>query len=114
MESMPSEEVLARVDAALLAKQAIEFSEPMPDDEHPEILWTIFGLIETNEIAVVTRCGSARVGVCSPSPLFHPGMADRIFGIDVSDMALARELSDTLWLHHGQTLVAAAKSSGSS
>jgi len=97
MNSDIRDTVVRRVDEALASSRAIAYCDESPDNEHPEITWQIFGLMDTNEIAVVARCGELRVGICRESGLVYPGMADRIFGIDVSDQQLAMQLCSELW-----------------
>ena len=108
------EAVASRIAQAIAQGRGIEYGSEMPDKEYPGISWSIFGLPETNEIAVTVRAGNLRLGMIAPSTLIHPAMVDRIFGIDVSDQQLAHSLSDQLWAAHSALLIAQAHGSRSS
>jgi hypothetical protein len=82
--------------------------ESCPDKQYPEVTWDQYGIVPTNEVAVVGRCGSAGYYAKAPSYLLVPGMADRIFGTDVADQHLGHELADRLWERHGAELIAQA------
>jgi hypothetical protein len=101
--------VVRRVKEAMQKGHAISFCHESPDHAYPEIKWQIFGLIDTNEVAVTARCGDIRVGIAQESWLSYPLMADRIFGIDVADDQLARKLAAELWKAHSVQLVEAAE-----
>jgi len=102
--------VATMVRAAVQSKQAITFGPPAEDKEHPEITWQCYGLIPSNEIAVIARCGDVEIGACRKSPLLVPVMADRIFGMDVADEEVAMRLSEEIWSSHAEQLLAAAQS----
>lgn len=104
-----SESVVQRVLQARESNQAITYCDESPDNEYPEIKWQFFGLIQTNEIATVARCGQFVVAACCKSPLLFPPMADRIFGVDVSDMQAALELGNEIWKHHREELLEAVE-----
>jgi hypothetical protein len=98
---------LDRLRHARETDQAIQYCEESPDDEYPEIKWQFFGLVETNEIVTIARCGDFAVAASRPSPLLYPAMVDRIFGIDVSDYDVAMALSIEIWENHQQELLSA-------
>ena len=102
------EEVARRVLAAKASSQVIEYLRGSPDKEYPEVLWDIFGLSETGEIAVLARVQGFYVGKAAVSGLLVPPMHDRVFGIDVDDQMLANELSETLWADCSARLIEAA------
>lgn len=109
MSSDASVSVIDRLDGAVVRGRAIKFCDESPDNEYPEISWQIFGLTDTNEIAVVARCGELRIGICRESGLLYPAMADRMFGIDVADQQLAMQLSDKLWNEASERLTNEAR-----
>jgi hypothetical protein len=98
-------DVVTQVDNAQLLGRAIQFCEESPDNEHPEIKWQIFGLVDTNEVAVIAKCGEFKIGISEQSWLLHPSMADRIFGIDEADLQLSHKLTHDLWAANSSHLV---------
>jgi hypothetical protein len=98
-------DVVSQIANALQKGRAIKFCEESPDNELPKIKWQIFGLIDTNEVAVIARCGEFKVGISEASWLLHPSMADRIFGIDQADLPLAHKLTHELWIKNSKKLV---------
>lgn len=106
--STTQDPVVTRVIEALERKRAITFGDEAPDNEFPEIKWQCYGLIDSNEVAVIARCGELKLGICRESYLIHPPMADRIFGMDVADDQLVAELSEELWKQKHEELSAAA------
>jgi hypothetical protein len=98
-------EVVSRIVNALQRGRAIKFCEESPDNELPEIRWQIFGLIDTDEIAVTATCGEFKVGISEQSWLLYPPMADRIFGIDQGDLQLAHKLTHDLWTTYSMQLI---------
>ncbi len=102
------EEVASRVIEALVHGQVIDYVNGTTDKEYPEVMWAIFGLPLTGEIAVVARVGDLRLGKAAPSTLLVPHMEERVYGIDVSDQMLANELSEALWAEQAERLIAAA------
>lgn len=99
-----SQAVIAKLDDALARGRAIQFCDESPDNQFPEIAWQIFGLMGSNEVVVVARCGELRLAASRESGLLYPPMADRIFGIDVADQELAMQLSDELWARESERL----------
>lgn len=77
-------------------RQAILFEENAQDKEYPYIKLSIWGAIPTNELFVKLSNGVVEFVASGPSPLDHPLMADRRFGIDVSDHRAAIELAEQL------------------
>jgi len=67
------------------------------DKEYPYIKLSIWGSIPTNELFVKLSNGVVEFVASVPSPLIYPVMADRRFGIDVSDHRAAIELAEKLW-----------------
>ena len=87
----------ARILTAHRAHNAIRFHDGFADKDVPEVSWSTYGLIETNEVGVIVQCGRLCFGALAHSSLVHPAMADRLFGIDVADEQLALKLSEELW-----------------
>lgn len=92
-----SAQVMLRLNEAKAAGKAILFGEDLQDKEHAEVTWTQYGLMDSNEVVVVARYRGRSFAIAGPSPLFHPAMADRVFGIDAADEQYAFELSERLW-----------------
>lgn len=97
-----------RVAAALESNRAVEYDDGCPDKEYPEVVWYTYGLFDTNEIAVIARCGDLRIGIAAPSTLLHPPMADRTIAIDVSNRESAFLIADQLWSVHSSELISKA------
>ncbi len=96
--------------AELIKKEkGIPFGIDIPDKQYSEIRWSQYGLIETNEIAVVVRCGNKAFAARAGSNLVMPAMADRVWGMDVLDEELAFKLGDKLWGSFSEELIREAK-----
>lgn len=100
------ENVVLRLRAALVARAAIDYGTDIQDKEFPELIWSRYGLPASNEIIVTATIGEVQIGIAAPSSLMWPAMIDRIFGMDVSDAYLSSQLSEQLWLMHGNRLAA--------
>lgn len=94
-----------RLQSIVEAGKALEFFST-EDKEHNQIVWTVFGAIETNEVIVRASVNGQHFYHSAPSPLLVPLMVDRRFGIDVADKALAERLSNELWARKGAAMVA--------
>ena len=105
----PTDPVVAAVRKALESNQAITFGPPAEDKEHPQITWQCYGLIATNEIAVIARCQELEIGACQESTLLYPVMAERVFGMDLNDEELAFRMADEIWAQHGERLLTATR-----
>ncbi|MEC9358664.1 MAG: hypothetical protein VX836_12450 [Pseudomonadota bacterium] len=92
--------------------EVIRQAESCLDKQVPEVIWDQYGVVPTNEVAVVASCGPITFFARAPSILLVPGMADRIFGTDVADLQLGQALADALWARHGAALTAQAKRQG--
>jgi hypothetical protein len=88
--------------------EVIPQAESCPDKLVPEMVWDQYGIVPTNEVAVVASCGPVRYFASAPSLLLVPVMADRAFGTDAADQQLGHQLADALWERHGQALAAQA------
>ena len=86
-----------RLNALIASKSVICFFESNADKEHPKIKYDFFGDPKTNELYVRVRAGRLAYVAIDESPLLYPFMADRIFGPDVADYAVAEQLSEVLW-----------------
>lgn len=93
-----------RLHAIVVSGKALEFFST-GDKEFSQIRWTVFGAIDTNEVIVRASVNGQHFYHAAPSPLLIPLMADRRFGIDVADNALAEHLSNELWARDGATMV---------
>ena len=78
------------------------YMEALADKDLPGLTWTIYGVPDSNLIIVKAIAGSFEILASSPSTVLYPAMADRVFGIDVEDQALAAQLSDQLWATYQQ------------
>ncbi|WP_295683821.1 hypothetical protein [Nevskia ramosa] len=108
MSEESPEEVAVRVSIALSGEAASDYGSGFIDKEYPEIVWSMYGLPDTNEIAVIAEVGSLQLGMAHVSALLWPAMIDRVFGIDVDDQRLALRLSKELWDAHSERFVAEA------
>ena len=68
-----------------------------PDKERPDILWEVFGDELTEEIVVVATFDEQCFEKRTRSPISHPPMCDRIFGIDMWDDQLAKDMSNEIY-----------------
>ncbi len=103
------EHVVAQITELLKANKAIIYGTDFPDNEYAEIKWSQYGLTETNEIAVMVKCGSRAFAARARSMLEIPVMADRVWGMDVSDRELAFKLADRLWASFSDQLLQEVK-----
>jgi hypothetical protein len=94
-----------RLHAIVESGNTLEFFST-GDKEYSQIRWTVFGAIDTNEVIVRASVNGHHFYHSAPSPLVVPLMADRRFGIDVADNAVAEHLSNELWASHGAAMVA--------
>ncbi len=103
------EHVAEQIADLIKAKKAIVYGENFPDNQYSEVLWSQYGLIETNEIAVMVKCGAKVFAARARSPLEMPPMADRVWGMDVLDRALSFRLADELWKRFSSELIREAE-----
>ena len=96
------------LDGYIAREEVISQVNACPDKQYPEVTWVQYGIVPTNQVAVIASCGPAKFFAMAPSPLLWPGMADRIFGTDVADLQLGQALADHLWDRHGAELMAEA------
>jgi hypothetical protein len=99
------QQVVAQITKLLKEGKVIVFEKDIPDNQYPEILWSTYGLTQTNEIAVLVTCGSKTFAAKAKSRLIMPAMADRVLGIDTLDATHAFELGDKLWERFSDGLV---------
>lgn len=97
--------VVAQVTELIKSGKAIVFGSNIPDNEYSEVSWSQYGLIDTNEIAVIVMCGSKAFAARAQSRLVIPAMAERVYGMDPLDEALAFELGDKLWTVFSEELI---------
>jgi hypothetical protein len=90
----------------LRGNACIVYHEGIPDREYPDVKCAIYGDPKANELFVRLSHGSVSFVAVAPSPLDYPVMADRVFGLDVADHAVAFGLADKLWEQHREQLLA--------
>jgi hypothetical protein len=100
-----AESAAARLERLLRAKACIVYHENLPDREYPEVKCSIYGAPKTNELFIRIAKGPLAFVAVTPSPLEFPVMADRLFGLDVADHAVAFGLADQLWEQHREALL---------
>jgi hypothetical protein len=96
----------ARLQRLLRAKACIVYHDNLPDPEYPKVKCSIYGAPKTNELFVRISNGRVAFVAVARSPVDFPVMADRIFGLDVADHAVAFGLADSVWEEHRATLTA--------
>jgi hypothetical protein len=95
-----------RLERMLRANACIVYHESIPDREYSEVKCSIYGLPKSNELFVRLFNRTVSFVAVAPSPLAFPVMADRVFGLDVADHAVAFGLADKLWEQHRAELLA--------
>jgi hypothetical protein len=100
-----TESAAARLERLLRAKACIVYHENLPDREYSDVKCSIYGAPKTNELFVRISNGRIAFVAVTPSPLDFPVMADRLFGLDVLDHAVAFGLADQLWEQHREALI---------
>ncbi len=103
------EHVVTEIAELIREKKAIVYGEDFQDNQYSEIRWSQYGLIETNEIAVMAKCGAKAFAARARSPLQAPPMADRVFGMDVLDRELSFALADKIWERFSGELIREAE-----
>ena len=99
-EKPPDETPEQRLQRLLQSNGCIVYHNALPDPEYPNVKCSIYGAPKTNELFVRLTNGTVEFVGVAPSPVVFPVMADRIFGLDVLDHAVAFELADRLWETH--------------
>jgi hypothetical protein len=94
-----------RLERFLRSQACIVYHENLPDPEYPEVTCSIYGVPKTNELYVRITNGRVSFVAATASPLDYPAMADRIFGLDVLDHAVAFGLADRVWEQHRSELL---------
>jgi hypothetical protein len=107
-ESTEPESPARQLERLLQSNGCIVYHNELPDPEYPFVRCSIFGAPKTNELFVRLSNGSATFVAVAPSPVAFPVMADRIFGIDVADEAVAFGLADQLWEQNRAMLIGTA------
>lgn len=102
----PSESPTVRLERLLRENGCIIYHEDIPDREYPQVKCSIYGAPKSNELFVRLTSGTFSVVAVALSPLAYPVMADRVFGLDVADHAVAFGLADQLWDQHRAQLLA--------
>lgn len=92
-----SADAVRKLADAQQRNQVIPFDQGLPDRANKEVLWSLYGVIDTCEIIVIAKHRDQEFGAAGLSPLIYPHMADRIFGMDVDDRSFAGQLADELW-----------------
>lgn len=104
-EKPPDETPEQRLQRLLQANGCIVYHNELPDPEFPTVKCSIYGAPKTNELFVRLTNGVVGFVAVAQSPVVFPVMADRIFGLDVLDHAVAFELADLLWEAHRGELI---------
>lgn len=94
----------ARLEKLLRARACIVYHKDLPDPEYPHVRCSIFGAPKTNELFVKLTNGAVSFVAVTKSPVTFPAMADRLFGLDAADHAVAFGLADKLWDTHRSAL----------
>lgn len=92
-----SDRIVARLQGHFDNKEVIEYDRDRPDKFAPGVFWSSYGVIPTNEIAVVAKAHGMTFAAVAGSGLLYPAMIDRIFGMDFMDRDLCNRLADELW-----------------
>ena len=104
-DSQSPTDAAARLAEIIATKKFIPFHVDLPDKEYVHIKGSIYGAIETNELFVKLTNGKTTFVESVESPLLAPAMADRIFGMDVSDSNVAFALANEMWEKHKDALI---------
>lgn len=94
-----------QLQALLKTKDYIPYHVNIPDKEYPYITLSIYGATKTNELFVQLTNGKANFVEVIPSPLLSPGMANRIFGMDVADDDVSFKKANSMWQKHREELI---------
>ncbi len=105
IESSKTNDGPERLAALLQTTDFIPFLRDVPDNEHPQVRCSIYGAIKTNELFVELTNGRVSFVAIVPSPLLHPPMADRLFGMDADDADEAFAAAEQLWKQHKDALL---------
>jgi len=90
------EHVAAVIIDLVKAGKVMPYGVDVPDNEYIEIRWSQYGLIDTNEIAILVSNGNKAFAAKAQSGLIVPPMAERVWGMDVLDQEIAFELGEKL------------------
>jgi len=104
-QSGPLESAAMRLDRLLQSNGCIIYHENMPDPEFHYVTGSVYGAPATNELFVKLTNGTATFVEVVQSDLLYPPMADRVFGMDVMDHAVAFNLADQMWEKHKAALI---------
>jgi len=79
----------------------------LPDKENDNILWSVLGNPETNQlyIKVYNSETDKKFEDIIDAPVLYPSMYDRRFGIDACDLNAALRHSEIMWLKYKDQLV---------
>lgn len=104
---MTEDQEQQRLSDILSRDDTICFLADVPDEIHPDIRWSVYGAVVTNEVIVTAQAGTVIVLRAVPSEVLIPGMADRVYGMDITDQETAARLSDEIWEEQGDHLLQA-------
>lgn len=99
-----------RLETLVTSGRTIKFFDSA-DKQYPQIKWTVWGALDTNEIIVRASAGTISVWRSAPSILLNPSMADRRFGIDIADSEVANRVSMEIWETESERLIKAINNS---
>lgn len=103
------ESAQVRLERLLRSKACIVYHDELPDPEFPAVTCSIYGAPKTNELFVRLTNGRVAFVAVAPSPVEFPVMADRLFGLDAADHAVAFGLADRLWEKNRLALTGSAR-----
>lgn len=104
-KSRKTADAIDRLAALLKTKDFVPFHTDLPDKEYDYVKLSIYGATKTNELFVRITNGRVTFVETISSPLVAPSMADRIWGMDVSDSDAAFELANRMWEKHKTELI---------
>lgn len=88
--------------------RAVVYSKTL-DSKHNGITWTVYGLLDTNEIAVVASIDKFSVGITAESAILVPQIKDRpTIKLSRQDESVMTTLVGKLWDTCGESLVTRA------
>lgn len=93
-----------RLEQLLASKKLIPFHVDLPDKEYDFIKLSIYGAFETNELFVRVTNGKFTFVRVIDSPVLHPEMRDRIWGMDAEDSSVAFAEAESVWNEHAEVL----------
>lgn len=85
-------------------KQLLRFGEDMADKEHPNIKWSVYGEVTSDEILVKVTNGTVTF-VEAVRNRGYPALKNMLFGLDVAAEHQIKKLTDRMWKKHQGALL---------